>query len=162
MLADGGVIMTKAEDLTTHAGWGAGYPRLMITGDGGHREVPLRETVTRIGSGPEADIRLDGVAAVAGEIFHDENDEYVFIPHQEGETNARLQPMETATGQDGEVLRTGARFTLGEWTFVYMRDEYADHGRPFGGREGGEGEVQPDQPARPDYSADAEAAKNEE
>ena len=83
--------MTKAEDLTTHAGWGAGYPRLMITGDGGHREVPLRESVTRIGSGPEADIRLEGVAAVAGEIFHDENDEYVFIPHQEGETNADHQ-----------------------------------------------------------------------
>jgi hypothetical protein len=44
---------------------------------------------------------------------------------------------------------------MGPWTFVYARDEYADHGRPYGGREGGEGTHQPRQPERPDYTGDA-------
>jgi len=147
--------MTRADEITTHSEWGAGDPRLIVTGEGSRSEVPLKEDVTRIGSGAEADIRLDGLGALAGEIFHDPRDEYVFIPHEPGETNARLQPMEAAGGQDGEVLRSGARFTLGEWTFVYLRDEHADHGRPFGGREGGEGARQPEQPPRPDYTAEA-------
>jgi len=43
---------------------------------------------------------------------------------------------------------------VGDWTLTFMRDEYADHGRPFGGREGGEGAVQPAQGARPDYGGE--------
>lgn len=145
-----------ADEMTTHSAWGAGDPHLIVTGPGDRRtEVPLADGVTRIGSGADADIRLGGLDPVAGEVFHDERDEYVFIPHAPGETNARLEPMTSATGEDGEVLRTGARFTLGDWTFVYMREEYADHGRPFGGREGGEGQRQPEQPERPDYTSDA-------
>jgi hypothetical protein len=58
---------------------------------------------------------------------------------------------EVGIDADRQVLRTGAQFVLGPWRFVFMRAEFADHGRPYGGREGGEGEVQPDQPPRPDY-----------
>jgi hypothetical protein len=130
----------------------------MITGDDFHREAPLTLDVTTIGSAADADIRLDGLGTLAAQIFHDENDEFVYIPHEPGETNARLQPQPTANGEDGEVLRTGARFTLGDWRFVFMREEFADHGRPFGGREGGEGDVQPTQPERPDYSSDSGAS----
>jgi hypothetical protein len=62
-----------------------------------------------------------------------------------------------AVDAEGAILRTGARFTMGGWTFVYARDEFADHGRPYGGREGGEGTYQPQQPERPDYTGDASA-----
>ena len=51
-----------------------------------------------------------------------------------------------------EILRTGARFTLGKWELVFVRAEFADHGRPYGGRQGGEGTKQKPQPARPDYA----------
>jgi hypothetical protein len=146
--------MTKPEISTTHAGWGEGRPRLIIVGGGDRTEVALQHDVTRIGSGPDADIRLDGIGTVAGEVVHDEMDEYVLVPHEPAQTSARPEPMGTVTGQDGVVLRTGARFALGSWSFVYMRDEFADHGRPYGGREGGEGEHQRSQPERPDYSAE--------
>ncbi|UUT36268.1 FHA domain-containing protein [Microbacterium elymi] len=149
-------------ETTTHAAWGAGAPRLIVTREDSRSEVRLKDDVTRIGSGADADIRLDGIGATAAEVFHDEADEYVFIPHESGETNARLRPMDTARGQDGEVLRTGARFTLGDWTFVYMRDEYADHGRPYGGREGGEGSGEPAQPERPDYPIETKDAPTDE
>ena len=37
------------------------------------------------------------------------------------------------------VLRTGSRVELGRWrTLVFVREEWADHGRPHGGRIGGE------------------------
>jgi len=143
-----------SDPTTTHAEWGAGNPRLIISRDGQHHEEPLQGELIRIGSGADADIRLEGIEPAAGEIRHDDRDEFVFVPHAPGETNARLQPQEAAEGQDGEILRTGARFTLGDWTFVFTREEFADHGRPFGGREGGEGEKQPEQPERPDYSAE--------
>lgn len=141
---------------TTHASWGAGSPRLIISRDGRHHEEELHGRLITIGSGQDADIRVDGLDAVAAEIHHDDHDEFVLVPRVPGETNARLQPQEAADGEDGEVLRTGARFTLGDWTFVFTREEYADHGRPYGGREGGEGTAQPEQPPRPDYAADDE------
>jgi hypothetical protein len=36
------------------------------------------------------------------------------------------------------LLRTGTRIDVGPWTLTYAREEYADHGRPYGGRLGGE------------------------
>ena len=51
---------------------------------------------------------------------------------------------------------TGAQFTIGDWMLVFSRDEYADHGRPYGGRNGGEGTHQERQPERPDYPATGE------
>jgi hypothetical protein len=38
---------------------------------------------------------------------------------------------------------------LGEWTMSFYREEYADHGRPYGGRIGGELGRQQAQPPRP-------------
>ena len=55
-----------------------------------------------------------------------------------------------------ETLRTGSRFTVGPWELVFAREEFADHGRPFGGRLGGEFSDQPLQEARPGYDADDE------
>jgi hypothetical protein len=46
------------------------------------------------------------------------------------------------------LLRTGARVDLGPNTLTYSREEYADHGRPYGGRIGGELGHQRPQPSR--------------
>ena len=47
-------------------------------------------------------------------------------------------------------LRTGLVVRAGELSLAYVRDEYADHGRPYGGRQGGEFSRQRPQP-RPRY-----------
>ncbi|GAA3761058.1 hypothetical protein GCM10022240_12010 [Microbacterium kribbense] len=145
------------ENLTTHADWGAGDPRVILTGEDTRRTIRLTAAVTRIGSGADADIRLKGLDPIAAEIIHDEGDEFVYVPHAAGQTSARLEPIQSVDGALGEVLRMGARFTLGSWSFVYMREEFADHGRPHGGIEGGEGSsgIQSPQEPRPDYSGDA-------
>jgi hypothetical protein len=36
------------------------------------------------------------------------------------------------------MSRTGARIDIGPHSLAFLREEYADHGRPHGGREGGE------------------------
>lgn len=139
------------EPTTTHAAWGAGNPRLRITSEHDRFEHALTADATRIGSAADSDIRLSGVETLHATITHDDRDEYVLTLHGEGEMNANPQSEATHAGDRSETLRAGARFTAGDWTLVYMRDEFADHGRPFGGREGGEGELQPSQPDRPDY-----------
>lgn len=148
------------EVTTTHAGHGEGRPRLRLaaTADdgtpvpGGGREFALAGDRTVIGSGPDAAISIDGADSVHAEIFHTEKDEYVLVLHGDGQAsfyeNAVLDD-----GEEGHVLRTGYRFTIGSLEFVYMRDEYADHGRPYGGREGGEFEDQENQPPRQGESA---------
>ncbi|UJP10199.1 hypothetical protein L2X99_00260 [Microbacterium sp. KUDC0406] len=136
-----------ADAMTTHAEWGAGDPRLRVTREDTRLEHPLALDVTRIGSAPGNELVLDGADSVHATIVHDDRDEYVLTLHGEGEMNARSE------GDDrSEILRTGARFTVAEWTLVFMREEYADHGRPYGGREGGELSDQPPQPERPDYT----------
>lgn len=35
-------------------------------------------------------------------------------------------------------LRTGDRLEFGDWVMSFFREEFADHGRPYGGRQGGE------------------------
>ena len=50
---------------------------------------------------------------------------------------------------DSSLLRTASRVQLGEWTMTFYREEYADHGRPYGGRVGGEIGHQRPQPPRP-------------
>lgn len=136
---------------TTHAQWGAGDPRLLVRREGARMEHPLTLTETHIGSGPESDLVLDGADPVHATIVHDDRDEYVLTLHGEGEMSARPEDDERT-----EILRAGARFTVADWTLVFMRDEYADHGRPYGGREGGEGADQPLQPERPDYSEEGD------
>jgi hypothetical protein len=46
------------------------------------------------------------------------------------------------------LLRTGARVDVGGHHLAFVREEYADHGRPFGGRIGGELGYQRPQPPR--------------
>lgn len=136
---------------TTHAAWGAGRPRLLIHGDGGRREIGLTDDTTVIGSGSDAHVRLRDSDPVHALIHHDDRDEYVLIMIGPGEMSSAI-PGERP-GERRETLRTGARFTIGEFTLVFARDEFADHGLPFGGHEGGEGSRQRAQPPRPDYGA---------
>ena len=49
---------------------------------------------------------------------------------------------------DGALLRTGTGVSLGRWYVSFFREEYADHGRPYGGRVGGEFAHQRSQPSR--------------
>jgi hypothetical protein len=47
------------------------------------------------------------------------------------------------------ILRTGARIDVGGHSLSFFREEHADHGRPYGGRSGGEIGHQRRQPPRP-------------
>src|SRR5205809_7731053 len=71
--------------MTTHDPRGGGRPRLIFAlGDtapqhASRREFDLVPGVTVIGSGPDADLRLDGLEAHHAEIRRDERDEYIYI-----------------------------------------------------------------------------------
>lgn len=142
---------------TTHAEYGAGNPRLRITRDDERAEFAIETERVQIGSAEGNDLILSDTDPVHATIDHDERDEYVLTLHGEGEMNANPDAAATRGGERTETLRTGARFTTGPWTLVFARDEYADHGRPFGGRHGGEYSDQPLQQPRPDYTEDAVA-----
>ncbi|PVE78837.1 hypothetical protein DC432_03315 [Microbacterium testaceum] len=138
---------------TTHYTPGSGRPRLIFavgdsSWDGSRpREFDLLPTKTVIGSGEEADLRLPGLAPVHAEIRHEGDDEYVLYGFDQiGGGGARDQ----GPGRDGggRILRTGARIELGDWRLAYFRAEFADHGRPYGGRQGGEFARQRKQPPR--------------
>ncbi len=135
---------------TTHDPDGGGNPRLVLTPridgpSGGSRQVfALRRDVTTIGSDPDSDIVLPGLSARHAEVRHDEQDEFVLVRlGQRGETLVNGAPVDSA------VLRTASRVRLGEVTMSFYREEYADHGRPYGGRIGGELGRQRPQPPRP-------------
>ncbi|HET7414586.1 MAG TPA: FHA domain-containing protein [Arthrobacter sp.] len=121
---------------TTHYTSGGGHPRLYIvrdspTWDGtlpDELDLSNAETIT-IGSAPEADLQLDGLEPLHAEIHHTGLDEYVLHAHA---------PVGGSVDGDRSVLRTGARIVIGQWRIGFFREEYADHGRPFGGRSGGE------------------------
>ncbi len=126
----------------------AGRPRLIISLGGAAVVDPvehavlqdafdLRPDVTTIGSDPAAHLRLDHIAGQHAEIVHDDADEYVFVQVSVDEpSHVNGVPMGTA------VLRTGDRIEVGPHTMSFYREEYADHGRPNGGRQGGEGAIQ--------------------
>lgn len=137
---------------TTHAAWGAGNPRLLVTSESARFVHELTEDVTCVGSSDGNELVLSDTDTLHATIDHDERDEYVLTLHGAGEMNANPEAAATHPGERTETLRTGARFTAGPWSLVFMRDEFADHGRPYGGREGGEFSDQPPQPARPDYT----------
>jgi len=149
--------MTDEAPETTHAEWGAGHPRLFVRSEEDRFEQPLETDELTIGSAAGSGLRLQGIDPLHATIVHDERDEYVLTLHGAGEMNANPLSAATHPGDRSETLRTGARFTAGPWTFVFDREEFADHGRPRGGREGGELSDQPAQPARPDYTRDPEA-----
>jgi hypothetical protein len=128
--------------MTTHDVYGGGRPRLIMSlgglAAGGARpqEFDLVPGVTLIGSGDDADVQLAGLAAHHAEIRRDADDEYVLVDlgsPQGSRVDGRL-----LSGPDAQALHTGDRIELGDWTLSYYREEFADHGRPFGGRTGGE------------------------
>jgi hypothetical protein len=128
---------------TTHHVPGSGRPRLIfVVGsknwDGRMpREFNLLPDGTTIGSGAEADLQLAGLNPLHAEIRHTADDEYVLYPIGELSGSSRL---DGAGGRrdGGQVLRTGTRIEFGQWKMAYFREEFADHGRPHGGRVGGE------------------------
>jgi len=121
---------------TTHHTRGSGRPRLIFVQDSATwtgqipREVTLDKDTLLIGSGTGSDLQLTGLDALHAEIRHGEDDEYILVPH--GDVSGSV----SRTGPS--VLRTGARIQMGQWCLAYFREEFADHGRPFGGRSGGE------------------------
>lgn len=132
---------------TTHDPGRGGGPRLVeVPVDGiartAHPVHWLQREVTTIGSDASCDLVLPGLAPLHAEVRHDELDEFVLVAHH---PDVRVHGERVAT----KVLRTASRVDLGPRTLTFVREEYADHGRPFGGRVGGELGVQRRQPPRP-------------
>ncbi|MCB5274014.1 hypothetical protein BJG92_01541 [Arthrobacter sp. SO5] len=121
---------------TTHYTRGGGRPRLIFVQNAVSwngqipREFNLTAERVRIGSDQAAELQLPGLDPVHAEIVHNDRDEYVLVRH--GKISGSFGQGSTS------VLRTGARIQLGEWCLAFFREEFADHGRPFGGRSGGE------------------------
>jgi hypothetical protein len=128
---------------TTHDRHGGGRPRLVFALGGRaevdteQREFDLIAGVSVIGSASDADLRLAGLDEHHAEVRRDASDEYIFVDLG-SRTGSRVDGGPSAE----HVLRTGDRIELGDWTLSYYREEFADHGRPHGGRQGGEGAVQ--------------------
>ena len=134
---------------TTHDPDRGGNPRLILPlgayPRAGDRPTvfPLRDDVTTIGSGAECDIQLAGLEPLHVEIRHDDEDEFVLTRiGSTAEARVHGAPVQSA------ILRTGSGIDLGERHLTFFREEYADHGRPFGGRLGGEFAQQRAQPSR--------------
>lgn len=103
----------------------------------------MRGDVRTIGSDAACDIRLAGLDPFAAQVRHDAADEFVVVRlGRAGTTRVNGAPVETA------LLRAASRLDIGDWAMSFYREEYADHGRPYGGRVGGEIGHQRRQPAR--------------
>jgi hypothetical protein len=140
---------------TTHAEWGAGNPRLVFNVgeeyDGSPaREFALVDDVVIVGSAESAQLRLEGLEPEHARIVHEDDDEYVLDPLGDVAVGSEGQADDPAP--ERHVLRSGAKVQLGSWSMFFTRDESADHGRPHGGRVGGELAHQKSQPERPDYA----------
>ncbi|MBC7633437.1 FHA domain-containing protein [Aeromicrobium sp.] len=121
---------------TTHDPSGGGEPRLYLAdkrANGGLGVFYLKPGVTKIGSGDDVDLRLEGLDELHAEIIRADNDEYVLVAR-----STRLFTTVAGKQLPRQTLHTGSRVELGPWRMSYVRDEYADHGRPYGGRIGGE------------------------
>jgi hypothetical protein len=124
---------------------GAGHPRLTRAthghapvgspeADGIDQSYPLRVDVTSLGSAPTCDIVLAGIDRRHGEVRReDAGDEFVYH-HLSGQADSRVNGVVVSSAG----LHHGDRLSVGDWTLIYQRDEYADHGRFDGGRQGGE------------------------
>lgn len=126
--------------ITTHDPDGGGVPRLQF-GVGEHHDPTvesrpdflLEQRTNTIGSDPENDLCLAGLAAFHAEIHRDAADDYVLVSLV-GASGLRVHGRPTSKAE----LHSGARVELGPWVLSYARAESADHGRPDGGRQGGE------------------------
>jgi hypothetical protein len=136
---------------TTHDPRGGGRPRLYFglsafpqVGEVQRVEY-LTQQRTTIGSAPECDIHVDGLQPIHAVIERTAEDEYVL-------THVATAGTSTVAGipAQGSRLRTGAGILLDGTRLSYVRDEFADHGRPYGGRLGGEiGRQRPQRKPRP-------------
>lgn len=131
---------------TTHDTHGGGRPRLVFTLGGvtqtrdPQREFYLYPGVTTIGSANDNDLILDGLDAHHAEIRRDTEDEYIFV--QVGaDSSSTVHGAVVSTA----LLRSGALIVFGDWALAYLREGHADHGRPYGGIQGGELEHQREQ-----------------
>lgn len=130
---------------TTHDPARGGNPRLVLAQERlGPDDEPvvhrLHDGMT-IGSDAGCSIVLPGLAPVQARLRHDERDEWV-VDAVSGVTRVH------GAAVVSQILRTGTRVDVGVHSLVFARDEYADHGRPFGGRIGGEAGHQIPQPPR--------------
>lgn len=131
---------------TTHDPAHGGSPRLVLAKQdawGAERQPIfwLGDRDTTIGSDASCDVVLAGLEPVHAWVSHDDLDEFVLhSPHAATRVHGALTRE--------QVLRTGARIDLGDWQLVFAREEFADHGRPYGGRIGGELGRQRPQPPR--------------
>lgn len=130
---------SRRRTTTTHDPYGGGHPRLYLSdtrvssvGRGVRvHALALGETV--IGTAEECDLQLDGMSEIQAVVRRTADDEYEIVARGRvtpSYVNGRELPEQT--------LHTGSRIELGPWRLVYVRDEFADHGRPYGGRIGGE------------------------
>lgn len=135
---------------TTHDRARAGAPRLVHTPDvvlpGTERTVYWLGDDVLIGSADDCDVVLPGLRPHHCRVLHDEDDEFVALALT-GEVRVHGRRVERG------LLRTGTRLELVGETgeahcLVFAREEYADHGRPYGGRIGGEAGRQRPQPDR--------------
>ena len=138
---------------TTHATYGSGDPRLILAPrehamPGGVQPVfRLRRDVVTIGSAADAGICLPGLRPRHAEVRHEADDEF-WIVDLSGDTRVNGERVRR------QLLRTASRLEVGQWTMTFYREEYADHGRPHGGRIGGEAGHQRPQPPRPRVNQD--------
>lgn len=129
---------------TTHDPGRGGEARLFLVEADvlGDRRAPTYWLVdgARIGSGADCEIRLPGLAEVHARLVHDEHDEWV-VEAVGGTTRVHGTPVMR------HILRTGTGISVGDHRLSFFREEYADHGRPYGGRIGGElGRQRPQEP----------------
>ena len=136
---------------TTHDPQQGGRPRLVMASaqhprpDDRPPAFGLEREVTTIGSAPDSDICLPGLDARHAEVRHDEMDEYVIVRLGAGGPPGSTAPRSTGHCSAPEPACASATGELS-----YYREEYADHGRPYGGRIGGElGHQKPQPPQMP-------------
>jgi hypothetical protein len=128
---------------TTHDPRGGGRPRLIFALGGDaqanaeQREFDLLPGVTVIGSGADADLRLAGLDEHHAEVRRDAADEYIYVDlgtSAGSRVDGQPEANKRCTPATGSSWGTGRGRSAGE--------EFADHGRPYGGRQGGEWAIQ--------------------
>jgi hypothetical protein len=136
---------------TTHDPRGGGMPRLYFALSEWPKagEVKRVEYLTKphttIGSSSDCDIQIDGLEPLHAVIDRTDDDEYV-LTHVAASGTSLVASKPAQRG----LLRTGTAVELGSTRLTYFREEYADHGRPYGGRIGGElGRQRPQPRPRP-------------
>lgn len=143
------LLRRRRSATTTHDPDRGGYPKLVVAPGpfvlpGQQQPVFHLGARTILGSDAAADAVLAGLSPLHAEVRHTDDDEFVIAPLAAGDA-VKVNGAVVATEA---LLRTGTRVQLGPWTLTYTRQEYADHGRPYGGRVGGELGHQRPQPPR--------------